>query len=154
MPKRLRRFCHGFANPSLPRSPSAIFLFFLLWWLRLSVVKKNKKASSTFLVRSLRRFILNTDAIAKTACSLCAPCCCLAALAQPNELFLCEPLVIASLCLTTQKAATLCCGLHGLPLAVPLRCTFKSGQAIPALTQQVKGAGGVAGQQWQQEVNS
>ena len=28
MPKRLRRFCHGFANPSLPRSPSAIFLFF------------------------------------------------------------------------------------------------------------------------------
>ena len=43
MPKRLRRFCHGFANPSLPRSPSAIFLFFLLWWLRLSVVKKIKK---------------------------------------------------------------------------------------------------------------
>jgi len=65
-----------------------------------------------------------------------------------------KALLIASLCPTTQKAATLCCGLHGLPLAVPLRCTFKSGQAIPALTQQVKGAGGVAGQQWQQEVNS
>jgi len=48
--------------------------------------EKNKKASSTFLARSLRRFILNTDAIAKTACSLCAPCCCLAALAQPYEL--------------------------------------------------------------------
>jgi len=42
-PIRLRRFCHGFANPSLPRSPSAIFLFFLLWWLRLSVEKKIKK---------------------------------------------------------------------------------------------------------------
>jgi len=77
--------------------------------------EKNKKASSTFLARSLRRFILNTNAIAKTTCSLCAPCCCLAALAQPYELFLCEPLVIASLCLTTQKAATLCCGLHGRP---------------------------------------
>jgi hypothetical protein len=51
------------------------------------------------------------------------------------------------------KAATLCCGLHGLPLAVPLRCTFKSGQTILALTQQVKGAVGAAGQQLQQEVN-
>jgi hypothetical protein len=27
-PIRLRRHCHGFANPSLPRSPSAILLFF------------------------------------------------------------------------------------------------------------------------------
>lgn len=51
--------------------------------------EKNKKASSTFLSRSQRRFILHTDTIAKTACSLCAPCCCLAALAQPYELFLC-----------------------------------------------------------------
>jgi len=66
---------------------------------------------------------------------------------SPMSCFCVKALLIASLCLPTQKAATLCCGLHGLPLAVPLRCTFKSGQAIPALTQQAKGAGGGAGQQ-------
>jgi len=27
-PIRLCRYCHGFANPSLPRSPSAVLLFF------------------------------------------------------------------------------------------------------------------------------
>lgn len=131
MPKRLRRFCHGFANPSLPRSPSAIFLFFLLWWLRLSVVKKNKKASSTFLARSLRRFILNTNAIAKTACSLCAPCCCLAALAQPQELFLCESLAYSCAMPDHTKISHVVLRASWPPLAVPLRCTFKSGRPFP-----------------------
>lgn len=49
-------------------------------------------------------------------------------------------------------AATLCCGLHGLPLVVSLRYTLKSGQAIPALTQQAKGAVGAAAELLQQGI--
>jgi len=66
---------------------------------------------------------------------------------RPMSCFLCESPAYSFAMPDHTKAATLCCGLHGLPLAVPLCCTFKSGQAIPALTQQAKGAGGGAGQQ-------
>jgi len=34
---------------------------------------------------------------------------------SPMSCFCVKSLLIASLCLTTQKAATLCCGLHGRP---------------------------------------
>ena len=77
--------------------------------------EKNKKASSTFLARSLRRFSLDTDALKNRLLPmrpLLLSCCTGTALWVA---FCVKALLIASLCLTTQKAATLCCGLHGRP---------------------------------------
>ena len=88
MPKRLRRFCRGFANPSLPRSPSAIFIFSVMVATPFCS-KKIKKPPPHFSTVATAVYPEH-KCHRKTACSLCAPCCCLAALAQPYELFLCE----------------------------------------------------------------
>ena len=64
------------------------------------------------------------------------------------------PLLIASLCYSTQKSSHVELQASWLTPRRFASPHFKSGYAIPALTQQSKGAGGVAGQQSQQEVNS
>lgn len=120
-------FCQPFAAP---QSVGYFFIFSVMVATPFCS-EKNKKASSTFLARSLRRFILNTNAIAKTACSLCAPCCCLAALAQPYELFLCETLAYSFAMPDHTKSSHVVLRASWPPLAVPLRCTFKSGRPFP-----------------------
>ncbi len=76
---------HGFATASLPRSPSAVLLFFLLAATP-CFSEKIKKPPPHFSAVAAAVFLDAQLPTQKPPAPLCAPCCCFAALAQPSEL--------------------------------------------------------------------
>ena len=110
----------GMVLPTL-RCPAVRRLFYYFFICGYAILyRKNKKASSTFLARSPRRFILTHDCQRKNRLLPYAPpAVVLLHWHSPMSCFCVIPLLIASLCYTTQKQPR--CVAAFMPCPSPFR---------------------------------